>query len=321
LFTFGAETIGTILIYEGLQETMPQVGDRLFCALFHAVSAFCNAGFSTLSDSLMGVADNSLVVGTVAGLLIIGGLGFSVAANLLAYWQGRLRGRRKTPHRRLTLQTRVVLLLTVVLLLAGTVLLAAIEWNGALAGQPLRHKLSLAFFQSATARTAGFNTLDIAALSQPALFLLIVLMFIGAAPGSTAGGVKLTTLAVMWANLLAIGRGMAQTRLWDREVSLEAVRRAMVVLSGGVIFGTLGIFLLLLTERQDLMATIFEVVSAQGTVGLSTGLTGELTQLGRVIIIVMMYAGRLGPLTFAYSLVPHARDRDVRLPQTKIMVG
>jgi trk system potassium uptake protein TrkH len=319
--TLCVETAGTIVLYVGFSDAIPEPLPRLFTAAFHAISAFCNAGFSTFSRSLVDFGGEPVVSGTVAALIVAGGLGFTVVANLLAFLQGRLRRQKPGLRPRLELQTRVVIGMTVLLLLVGTGLLGLLDWDGALAGMPPLEKLWSAFFQSVTARTAGFNTLDIASLSSPSLFLLVILMFIGAGPGSTAGGVKLTTVAVMWANLVAIGQGRAQTRLGDREIGLEAVRRAMVVLSGGIVFGALGIILLLVTERREFLTTVFEVVSAQGTVGLSMGLTGELTVPGRVIVTVMMFLGRLGPLTFAFGLVPPAQDRNIRLPSSKIMIG
>jgi len=321
LFTFAVELVGSLVLYVGLAEVIPEPRDRLFCAVFHAVSAFCNAGFSTFSDSLVSRAGDGLLVGTIAGLLILGGLGFTVVANLLAFLRGRALRRRLAPTGRLDVQTKVILVLTGSLLLAGTALLALLEWEGAFAGNPAARKLGLAFFQAATTRTAGFHSVDLSLLSEPALFLMIVMMFVGAAPGSTAGGVKLTTVAIMWANLRAIGQGLPQTRLLGREIEPIAVRRAMVVLSGGLVVPTVGLFILLLSEGRPLLPTAFEAFSAMGTVGLSLGITPELTATGRIVITLLMFIGRLGPLTLAFGLVPSSRERGVRLPRSRIMIG
>lgn len=320
LFTFLAEALGTVMLYFGFADAIGDPRLRLFYAVFHSISAFCNAGFCTFTDSLVGFADDGLVTGTVVGLLIIGGLGFAVVANLLAYWRGRVL-RRGCGRCRLSVQTKVVLRVTALLLLASTLLVVVVEWNGGLAGADWDGKLGRAFFQAATTRTAGFNSLDLTALSVPTLFLMIVLMFVGGAPGSTAGGVKLTTVAIMWANLRAIGRGYPRARLFDREVPRTVVRRAMLVLTGGLLAAALGVFLLLLSEGRQLLPTAFEVFSALGTVGLSLGMTGELSPAGKVIITILMIVGRLGPLTLAYGLVARSRERGVRLPQARIMVG
>jgi trk system potassium uptake protein TrkH len=228
---------------------------------------------------------------------------------------------RADPAGRFVVQTKVVLGLTGLLLMVGTLLLAMVEWEAALGGRAWTDKLGLAFFQAATPRTAGFNTVDLGLLSEPALFLMIVLMFIGGAPGSTAGGVKLTTIAIMWANLKAIGQGLPQARLLGKEVGPMAIRRAMLVLTGGLVVPTVGLFLLQLTEGRPLLITAFEAFSAMGTVGLSLGLTPQLSALGRIVVILLMFIGRLGPLTLAYGLMAWSRERQVRLPQARIMVG
>ncbi len=321
LFTFAAEALGAALLYAGFGAAIAEPRVRLYYAIFHAVSAFCNAGFSTFSDSLVGFAGDGAVSLTVAALLIVGGLGFTVVANLLAFLRGRaLAGGRRSPVR-LSVQTRLVLGLTAGTLVMSTLLLALLEWRHGFAGRAWAERLDLAFFQAATTRTAGFNTMDLTQLSSPALFMMVVLMFVGAGPGSTAGGVKLTTVGVMWANLRAIGRGLPEVRLFDRELPALAVRRAMLVLSGELVVVGVAIFLLLITEGAGLLETVFEAFSAMGTVGLSLGLTPELTPAGRVIVTVLMFAGRLGPLTLAYGLVGLSRERMVRLPTAEVLIG
>jgi len=320
LFTVIAEALGTALLYLGLEPMIPAAGERLHCALFHAVSAFCNAGFSTFSASLVPVADSPLVMGSIAALLIVGGLGFTVVANLLAFARGWML-RRDGVRPRLMLQTRIVLSLTALLLVTGTFALLGLEGDGAFAGRSSLQQLGLAFFQSATTRTAGFNSVDMSLLSTPSLFLMIVLMFIGAAPGSTGGGVKLTTVAILWANLRSIASGLRRVRLLDREISRTAVQRAIIVAYAGMVIAAISVFVLLITEGRPLLMTAFEVFSALGTVGLSLGMTSELSPVGRLLIMVLMFIGRLGPLTLAYGLVGPARERRVRLPRAKIMIG
>ena len=318
-FTFIAEFLGTALLYVGLADTIPASGERLWYAVFHAVSAFCNAGFALYPDSLLSSADDSLVVGTITALLVVGWLGFPVVANVRGWLLGRALSGRGRP--RLFVQARIVLLLTGGLLAGGTLILLGLEWNGALSGHGFGDKLGLAFFQSATARTAGFNTLDLTTLSSASLLLLMILMCVGAAPGSTAGGIKLTTVAVLWANLRAIAVGGRAPRLFDREISALTVRRAFMILTTWILTSAIALFVLLITEGRGFQETLFEVASAMGTVGLSLGLTPELSSAGRVMVILLMFLGRLGPLAVAYGLVPPTREADVRFAEANLLVG
>jgi trk system potassium uptake protein TrkH len=289
-------------------------------ALFHAVSGFCNAGFSTFGDSLVGWAAYPSTVLTMALLLILGGLGFTVVANVLGAARARLARRPRSQRPRLTVQTRVTLLGTAALLGGGTALLLLLEPDGAL-GQDAGPALRGAFFQAATARTAGFHTIDVAALGPPALLALMLLMFVGAGSGSTAGGIKLPTVAVIAADLRAITSGRRHPRLLDRELTRLDTARATAVLSVAVLLAVLGTFLLLVTEQTDLLTAAFEAISALGTVGLSLGLTAELSPAGKVVVMVLMLVGRLGVLTVAYGLVQPASDPAVRLPRGEIMIG
>jgi trk system potassium uptake protein TrkH len=320
LMTVTLELIGGVLIYQGLAPVVADGRERVFVAAFHAVSAFCNAGFSTFGDSLAGIADQPLVTGTVTALLIIGGLGFGVVAQVIAWARGRAMGRTGRNYR-LGLHGQVVLAVSGGLLVVGTVLLAALEWDEALAGSTPLMKIGHAFFMSATCRTAGFNSVDMNLFGPASLFLMIVLMFIGGAPGSTAGGVKVTTLAIIWANLRSISQGLNRVRLGRRELDQVHVQRSMLVVAVGLVTAAAGLFILLITENQPFLATLFEVFSALGTVGLSLGVTALLSPIGRIVIIVLMFVGRLGPLTLASSLTGASRDPRVRLPQGRLLVG
>jgi trk system potassium uptake protein TrkH len=320
LMTLGLETVGAVLLYLGLDGVITDRGDRIFAAVFHAISAFCNAGFSTFDDSLVTLHQQPLVMGTVAGLLVIGGLGFGVVTQILAWLRGRAL-RRGDRNLRLDLHSRVVLVVSGGLLVGGTALIAWLEWNNSLAAQGVGMKISQAFFQSATCRTAGFNSMDLTLMNPATLFLMIVLMFIGGAPGSTAGGVKVTALAIAWANLRSIGRGQNRVRLGRRELATVHVQRAMLVLSAGLVMAAIGLFVLLATEQRPFLETTFEVFSALGTVGLSLGMTSVLSPAGRIVITILMFVGRLGPLTLASSLTGSSRDPRVRLPRGRIMIG
>jgi trk/ktr system potassium uptake protein len=314
------EALGAVFLYRSLDGVIIDRGDRFFAALFHSVSAFCNAGFGIFNNSLVTVADNSLFMGTATGLLILGGLGFGVLAQCGAWLRGRAL-RKPSVRDRLTVHDLVVVKVSAGLLLAGCLLFAAFEWNHALAGQDTMLKISQALFQSATCRTAGFNSLDLNLLSPATLFLMILLMFIGGAPGSTAGGVKVTTLAIAWANIRSLAQGLPTVRLGRREIDPVVVQRAMLVLSGGLVVAAAAILLLLVLEEQPFLVTCFEVFSALGTVGLSLGMTAVLSSAGKVTIILLMFFGRLGPLTLASSLTGKSRQPQVRLPRGQIMVG
>ena len=320
LWTLLAEAVGAAVLYAQLGPLVPAADERLFVAVFHSVSAFCNAGFSTSSDSLVGWAGQPAPVLTMALLLVAGGLGFTVVANLWGVARARLRGTQPSRRPRLTIQTRVTLVGTAVLLAGGTAVLLALEHASGLASGA-GSSLQGAFFQAATCRTAGFNTVDIATLGAPALLVMMLLMFLGAGSGSTAGGIKLPTVAVILADLQAIFTGRPHPRLADREISRVDTARAMAVLTVAVVLALVGTFVLMLTEQTDLLTAGFEAISALGTVGLSLGLTMELSPAGKVVVMILMLVGRLGVLTVAYGLVQPARDAAVRLPRGEIMIG
>ncbi len=314
------ELTGAALLFAALGDTVPDPLVRARCSLFHAVSAFCNAGFSTWSDSLISQAGDPVVIGTISALLIIGGLGFPVTANVVAWCKGRARA-DCSRRCRLYVQARVVLLMTAILLAGGTALIALLEWDRAFAGLGPDAKLGLAFFQSATTRTAGFNSMDLSLLSPATVLVMLVLMYIGAAPGSTAGGIKVTTVAILWADARAIALGGSNARLFDRELGQIVVRRAFMVATTYTTVVALAFGALLATEGGGFVETIFEVLSAIGTVGLTLGLTPELSDPGRLLVALLMMMGRLGPLAVAYGLVRPTREHGVHYPEATILVG
>ncbi len=326
VLTLSIEGVGAALLYHGLTVGEPGglfgagAARQLFPAVFHSISAFCNAGFSLNADSLMGQAANPWVMSTVTALLVLGGLGFGVTLQVVAWVKGRYlsRGRQR---RHLDLQSFIVLTVSAVLLVGGGALLAVLEWDNSLAGQPFLLKVSQAFFQSATCRTAGFNSMDLTLLTPASLFFMIILMFIGGAPGSTAGGVKVTALAIVWANLRSVGAGQRRVRLGRWEIEQVQVSRSMLVLSSGLVVAAFAIFVLLITEKGGLLPTAFEVFSAMGTVGLSLGMTAGLSVAGKILITLLMFIGRLGPLTLAASLVGAGVEPRVRFPRGRILIG
>jgi trk system potassium uptake protein len=323
LITAVIELTGMVAIFLGLLGQRTPAATALFSAVFHAISAFCNAGFSIYSDSLMGVRDNPVIMATVMLLIVLGGLGHLVFTE---FWQkaGDLLpgGRPAAGSRKLSAHTRLVLRVTLILLVGGWLGLLVL---GLTAGEPdWGAQIFHALFQSVTARTAGFNSVDIGRLSLGSLWLLVLLMFIGGSPGSCAGGVKTTALAISMAEFKARLFGDEQVVLLERRVPKPIIWRTMILLRLAVVWNVLGILVLLFTEAGrpglGLHEVIFEQISAFATVGLSTGLTGELSTWGRLWITATMFVGRVGPLTIALGLAP-AKPLHVTYPEAKVMIG
>jgi trk system potassium uptake protein TrkH len=292
------------------------------------VSAFCNAGFSLWPDSLTRYAADPIVNVTIMGLTILGGLGFIVLVEVRLWAVSRLRKGRAYGH--LSLHSRVVLTATLVAFLGGTLLLLALEIGNGLANRSWSEQFLIAAFQSASARTAGFNTIDIGALTNPSLLVLIGLMFIGAGPGSMAGGIKLTSAAVVLALVAQRMRGNREVSLFHRAIGNLTIQRAVVlaVLASLLVGVTVCIIEVArssgpptLTGRGELLAVVFETVSAFGTVGLSMGLTATLGAESKLLLIGLMFIGRLGPLLLMdfFEHLPPAPP--VRYAKEELMVG
>ena len=287
----------------------------MYYGLFHSVSAFNNAGFDLLGDfrSLTGYASDIPVNLVISVLVILGGLGFSVAVDILS----------KRKWRAFSLHTKIVISTTAILLAAGMAAVFLLEFNNAatMKGLPLQTKLTASWFQGMTPRTAGFNTLDIAGLRQATQFMIIIFMFIGASPGSTGGGVKTSTFAALVMAVIAMIRGKEDVEMFGRRLPRDIVHRSLTIVAASIVFVILITMLLTITEQADFLAVLFEAVSAFGTVGLSMGLTAKLTVLGKLVIILTMYAGRLGPLTIAFALAQRRQKALYHLAEEKIMVG
>ena len=326
LATLIIELIGASLLLVGFWRDMP-FGTALWMAVFHSVSAFCNAGFGLLPDNLIRYADRPLINLTIMTLIVGGGLGFVVLVELHKW----LRGRRDSTGLplRLSLHSRVILVGTAVAVIGGAAAIFTLEASHTLAGRPLGERLLIAAFQSVTARTAGFNTIDIGALSNPTLMIIMLLMFVGAGPGSMAGGIKLTTAASLLSLVRHRLRGGREPRLFGRGVGESTLERAVVL----TIFATLLIFVgVLVIEalhdrptvvpgHRGFLPVLFEAVSAFGTVGLSMNLTPLLEPGAKLVIMVLMFVGRLGPLwlmDFYQHLPP---PPPVRHAPEELMVG
>jgi trk system potassium uptake protein TrkH len=317
--TLAFEIVGAlVLAFSWMGEMGP--GRALYFGLFHAVSAFNNAGFALFSDSLMGFRDDPIVNATILTLIVCGGLGFVVLTEL-----GRFRRTR-----RLSVHTRLVLAVSALLVIGTTGAIFALEYRNpqTIGTLGVPQGLRASFFQAVTPRTAGFNTLDIGAMTPPTLFLLMVLMFIGAAPGGTGGGIKVTTFGVTVAALWATVRGGRDATVFRRRLPPELVARAFFIslISFLALNGVAA--LLLITEGRGLLPTLFETVSAAGTVGLSTGdvgasvsLAGRFSPVGKLLLIATMFMGRIGPLTLAVAVARGGTPPRVRYPEGKILVG
>lgn len=308
VFTLVVEAIGAIVLFAAFRQHFG-FGDALWHAVFHTVSAFCNAGFSTFTDSLMPWASSAPVLVTVMVLIVVGGLGFLTLEEVAI----RLRERGKHQRLRLSLHSRIVFASTALALAGGWLLFTAFEWDGVLRELTPAARLVNGLFMSVTARTAGFNSIAYVDAGDETNFLTILLMTVGGAPGSTAGGLKITTIAVIgflaWSRL----RGSTNVSVWSRTIPDETVQRAIGVCVFAFSCVALAIFLYTAFEEHaapgtDFLRVVFEAVSAFNTVGLSLGATGELTPPSRVLTTVLMFIGRIGPLSFAAALALRARE-------------
>ena len=328
LFTFSFEAVGAFLLFLRFSNEL-DLPSALYYGIFHSVSAFCNAGFGLFSDNLMRYCDDFLVNLTVIGLIVSGGIGFMVLHELV-------RGARKSPSRRhywnrLSLHSKLVLSMTVVLIAGGTVFFLASEWSNTLKGFSLPVKLLASLFQSVTPRTAGFNTLDYGAMNNITLLGTVMLMFIGASPGSTGGGIKTSTMAVLLALSRARLRGSEDhVHAFKRSISASTVNRAFGIVVISIIIVLLGTAALLISETSDLgqqasrgqvLELLFEATSAFGTVGLSMGLTPRLSAWGKFILVLIMFTGRLGPLVIAMAIHPGRTKGRFYYSEERVMIG
>ena len=324
LMTLFIELCGAILLYVAFDRSTGTFLETSFYAVFHSVSAFCNAGFALFSKNLMQYSAFGFLNIVIAGLIILGGLSFIVLGNSFENIKTKLSRifvNKNQSVKKLTLNTKVVLVGTAVLLLVGTLLIYKFEHKDNLLPLGLRTQYLEAFFQSVTLRTAGFNTMDISKLHSATYAMMILFMFIGGASGSTAGGVKINTIGVIWAYVRSVFRSDDDVVLVDHSIPHGLVNQAFLVvfLALAVIFS--GTLILTLTEGEKFIRILFEVCSAFGTVGLSTGITEALTGFGKIVITCIMFIGRLGPLTMVAALAQKSRYRPIKYPEGRINIG
>jgi trk system potassium uptake protein TrkH len=326
LMTLVIEAAGALLLAFAF---VPALGfwEGIYSAVFHSISAFCNAGFSLFTDSLIGFRDNPLVNLTVMGLIILGGIGFLVIRELIQL--GKVRARKRSQRPKLSLHSKIVLVASSFLIVYGAIMIGWLESENSLAGMPLMEGFWTALFQSVTARTAGFNTIDLNAFRVPTVFLVIFLMFVGASPGSAGGGVKTTSMALFFAIFYNRLRGNQHTSLFRRTIPDEAITKALALVLLAIILVALALFGLMIVQTQDtahenmreFLGYTFEAFSAFGTVGLSIGATTGLNSLGKLIIIVLMFVGRVGLLTMAFAIAGRTRRHAPRYAEENIMIG
>ncbi|MGM0574176.1 MAG: TrkH family potassium uptake protein [Myxococcota bacterium] len=321
--TFISEAVGAVALYPSFLEVSADPLEAWWRSVFHAVSAFCNAGFDVFGDSLQGFHDDLWVNGVHAVLIVVGGLGFATVT-ALAHRRTWRHGPGGT-WRNLPLQVRIVLAFSALLLFVGAVAYYFFEFDHSLAGMDLGEKLLASAFQSVTFRTAGFSTVDMGSISRSMIIVGILLMFIGGSPGSTAGGVKTTTVAVLIMNVRAALLGRGSVEVGRRTIPPGVVTRAVsiVAIAGGLL--VISLVLLLATQPHiPFDHLLFESVSALGTVGLSMGATSSLTPVGKLIVVWMMFVGRLGPLTVALAIGQRRASEKFhtyQYPEARVVVG
>lgn len=313
--TIAIELTGAFILFLRFYAEGKGISWSAYNALFHSVSAFCNAGFSLFSNSLEGYKGDIIVNLVITTLIILGGIGFPVLVNLQSYFF------KKAHRRHLGLQTKVVVNVSLLLIIAGVVLIFISEARGQLQNLPLHEKILTTYFQSVTTRTAGFNTINMEALSSGTLFIMAILMFIGASPGSTGGGIKTTTAAILFSSARSWLSGKDVPELFERTIPQDAVQKSFALLFIAQAAVAVVAFLLFITEKAPFINILFEVVSAFGTVGLSTGLTPHLSDAGKLLISLMMYMGRIGPLTLALLVGQKVVKRYYYYPEEKVMIG
>ncbi|MDA3787536.1 MAG: TrkH family potassium uptake protein [Desulfobacula sp.] len=323
-FTGIAELIGATLLFVHWSKEYLWT-KALYMAVFHSVSAFCNAGFSLISNSFMDYPGVPLLNLTICALIIFGGIGLPVIYDT---YKTIFRSHEK--RLKLSIQTKIVLITTGILIVSGMVVFWGIEQNASLQGKSFSESLLVTFFQSVTCRTAGFNTVDIAALNNTTLTFMIFLMFFGASPGSCGGGIKTTTLAVLGAFTWSRLRRKIRVNIFKKSIPKETVTKSVSLVVISISLICMLFFLLLLSAPKEsingaghgqFLAYLFEVVSAFGTVGLSMGATAEINNWGKFLIFLMMLFGRVGVLTFSYVIAGTEPLKGIEYVEENIMIG
>ena len=310
--TFLIEVTGAILLSTRF---IPKYGlvKGIWFSIFHAISAFCNAGFDIIGNSIVPFVGDFVVNMTICFLIIIGGLGFSVYIDIS----------RNKRFKRLHLHSKLVISITIILIIVGMLIFLMIERNNpdTLLKLTWNEKLLASFFQSVIPRTAGFNSVDISNMYDTTAFIMIILMYIGGSPGSTAGGIKTTTFGTILLTTITVIKGNKDVVVFKRRLNQDIINRSLAIASIGLILIVSVSILLTLTEKATFLDLLFETTSAFGTVGLTRGVTPNLSNIGKAIITLTMYAGRVGPLTMAFAFAQRQKQALYRHSEGNIMVG
>jgi trk system potassium uptake protein TrkH len=312
--TFAVELLGAVVLSIGFVSVGLGLGEGIFQGVFHAIMAFCNAGFPTIPEGdLVPYAGNWLIIGGLVAVITLGGLGFPVLVDLYNFREDR----------RLSIHSRIVLITSAILVVVGVASVAAFEWTNpnTLGDQPLNTKAALSLLQGVTPRTAGFTTVSYPEMRDHTLFVQVILMFIGTAPTSTGGGIKVTTLALVVLIVMAQVRGQDRITLFSRTLPRPLVARALSILALASVLVLTSTLALMVSDNIDLLPALFEVTSAFGTVGLSLDVTPQLSPFGKLLISIMMFLGRVGPITFILSLAARQRTPRYRYPEEEIAIG
>ena len=311
VFTFGIEILGAILLSFRFIP-LYGAGTGIWYSIFHSISAFCNAGFDILGDSIYPFRDDILVNLTLSSLVIVGGLGFVVTSELF----------RRRSFEKISTHSKLVLLISGVLLVLGTVMFLFLEnGDGVLQYESVKGSILESFFQSVVARTAGFYSVDLSKIKDSTALMLMGLMFVGGSPGSTAGGIKTTTLGVLFISTHAVVRGESEPVVFGRHIGMDVVRKALAIFLVSITIVLSVSFILTITESARLVDILYETVSALATVGASKGITADLSDVGKILITFCMYLGRLGPMTMAFAFGMKDKKSLIRYPESFISIG
>ena len=311
-FTLAVEGLGALFLAIRFVPSYG-LGKGIWYAIFHSISAFCNAGFDIMGDSIYPLRHDYLVNITLMALIAIGGLGFMVTSEIY--------NKRELKH--LSTHSKLVLITNLCLILVGGLGFFILETikNGMVANETIGHGLLISFFQSVSARTAGFYSLDLGQIKDSTAVLLMNLMFIGGSPGSTAGGLKTTTFVVVLLALSSVVKSQKEPIVFKRSISNETIKKALAIVMVSMFLHVAVVFVLSILNNFDFIEVLFETVSALGTVGTTMGITDKLTSISKVIIAFCMYLGRIGPMTMALSFGLKSDDRLIKYPEAFISIG
>ncbi|MGL5088672.1 MAG: TrkH family potassium uptake protein [Cetobacterium sp.] len=309
------EGVGAFFLTLEFMKTF-DLSKAIYFGIFHSISAFCNAGFALFSNNLENYSGSLLMNMTIAYLIILGGIGFSVISSVIIAVRKDVK--------RFTLTSKVAILVSMFLTFAGMILFFLLEYKNptTIGNLSWIDKILASFFQSVTTRTAGFNTVPMGSLNPATVFMFCILMFIGASPGSTGGGIKTTTIGVIVLYVIGVIQGKENINVFNRRISWDILNRALAILVISIMYVSIVIMVIMTIETgMSFEKIVFEVVSAFGTAGLSMGITADLSVISKILIIITMFIGRLGPMTFALALGEKRIKQSLRYPKENILVG